>query len=71
MPLNVAGADAKPAVALPRDLFADALAEDSEEAGQSTAPAEQADQLANGQRPTTDSSRRHPIRRRTMTSVRR
>ena len=49
MPLNVAGADAKPAVALPRDLFADALAEDSEEAGQSTAPAEQADQLANGQ----------------------
>ena len=33
----------------PRDLFADALAEDSEEAGQSTAPAEQADQLANGQ----------------------
>ena len=47
MPLNVAGA--KPAVALPRDLFADALAEDSEEAGQSTAPAEQADQLANGQ----------------------
>ena len=49
MPLNVAGADAKPVVALPRDLFADALAEDSEEAGQSTAPAEQADQLANGQ----------------------
>ena len=47
MPLNVA--DAKPVVALPRDLFADALAEDSEEAGQSTAPAEQADQLANGQ----------------------
>lgn len=47
MPLNVAGA--KPAVALPRDLFADALAEDSKEAGQSTAPAEQADQLANGQ----------------------
>ena len=49
MPLNVAGADAKPAAALPRDLFADALAEDSEEVGQSTAPAEQADQLANGQ----------------------
>ena len=47
MPLNVAGA--KPAVALPRDLFADALAEDSKEAGQSTAPAEQVDQLSNGQ----------------------
>lgn len=47
MPLNVAGT--KPAVALPRDLFADALAEDSKEAGQSTAPAEQVDQLANGQ----------------------
>ena len=69
MPLNVAGADAKPVVALPRDLFADAAAQaeaeaeieadaadsadaaatDAEVAAVSTAPAEQADQLANGQ----------------------